>query len=471
MVVWDPDGLASDEQVWEIYDAFAEFAAWTGAKSVCSPGVKVHELLGAGGRTSLAGGWLHLDPSWLPEARTATRHELCHAWDISQGTVSLDYPEVFQESDLDGSSLYPTARLRRMESFALACDGGARDLGLELGVEALCGVELVGARTRVVMEEVYTEFQPTWPWRGELDLEPVRVALPEADYQAFVVAGGALFALIERGHLPGHGVDFGAFEQPAPSYELHSLDPNSGEMLGRWSVPSEVRLGERLSLVGGERDPLLVRVGDEVLDGWRFRQDEGRFEPASLGGLYDDLGVQLGVVRGERAWLRVGTWLYELDLASGTFWALSWQVGSDEGSLLNAVAVQDLGDELLVQTANELLWLDPDTGLGRAASVPYGLPLFSEFPLQLDDGRLVLVLHVQPEEGEARSPLPVIYYPDEAGWRGDPASCDPSWLDGPGYLAAGSDQVPLLLDGQVYFVEHRSVEQGAGYLLTRLNVP
>jgi len=475
MVVWDPGDRASDEQVYEIYDTFHEFEAWTGVGTVCSPGVKIHELLGAGGRTTLAGGWLHLDPSYMPEARWATRHELCHAWDIQQGFVSLDYPEIFDGSGVEPSALYPTDRLRRMESFALACDDGWSDRGFALGVDEACGLGLVGDAERFIAEEVYGLAEAGWPYLGPIALGLERRPWHTSYNWTMAAAGGQLFVYrLERLDRP----DFGGWaaappedgEDPVCQYGtnwIERVDPWSGQVVSRIRIPIDVWDPTGWRLLDGEPEPLLIWTAGEKTRAWRVGADdvldEVPFPPiSSIYALYD------GVVRGDVAWLH-----YHNDESWGLR-AINLQDGSAElvPGGHHPTWIQDLGDALLLREdqgdERQLVWLDPDTGASSRMSL--GVDGLVQVARGLPDGRLVLLLQYEESWGTDRT-VPVLYDPSDGGWRMDPSSCGQARIEPP--LTDGLDwHLRLLLaDGELWIFEELRNGHDSKASLTRLVIP
>ncbi len=476
MVVWDPGDRASDEQVFEIYDTFQEFEAWTGVGTVCSPGVKIHPLLGAGGRTSLAGGWLHLDPSYLPQAGLATRHELCHAWDIEQGFVSLDHPDIFDGSGVEPSALYPTDRLRRMESFALACDSGWSDRGLALGVDEVCDLGLVGDARRFVLEEVYGQAETSWPYRGEAAIGIERRAFHTPYISTMAASGGELFVYrLERMERPDIGgwaaspPDDG--EDPVLQYGtnwVERVDPWSGRVVSRIRIPTDVWDPSGWSLLDGEPEPLLVRVADEETRAWRVGADDTLHEVPfpPIPSIYQ---LDEGVVRGDTAWLHYH---------DGDAWGLR-AIDLEHGSVAlvpgghHPLWIQDLGDALLLREDQGderwLVWLETDTGASSRMSL--GADGLVQVAQALPDGRLLALLQfTDPSSGDELT-VPALLDPSEGGWRMDPSACGAGRLERPLDDSVTMHPRLLLADGEAWLFEELRGRSDSKASLTRIIIP
>ncbi len=415
MVVRDPQGLASGEQVREIRAAFDDFERWTGAESLCVPGVRIRRLPFVGGRTLWRGAFIQLDPEWLEVAHQATLHELCHAWDREHGFLSLDEPGLFPEDDEAVSHAFVGPVLRRLESFAFACQEGPRDLGFELGLEEACGLELVGPRERFLLEEVFLTFGPSWTYGGEVELELERGAWADNIWDLGSL-GGSPFLLVEE----AEGAD-------GSRLWLERVDPATGESRAEVMLPGPVEVLHETLLVSG-RDGLLLLV--ETFEGvraWSYREGEGVVDRAITAfPSLDRWGA--GVVRGDTLWASIEHptfgWIFvEQDLVTGSWRRRRLREGDDELHHLQAVRIQDLGTGLLVHDLHDgerLLRIDP---LGGTVETIVQRPL--EVGLLaatgLEDGRLLLVLQVD------QLALPAVVDPDSGAWWLARGSCDGGW--------------------------------------------
>ena len=458
-MVWDPGDRATDEQVAEIYDTFADFAAWTGVDTVCSPGVKIHPMIRGGGRTTLAGGWLHLDPQWLPEIRQATTHELCHAWDIQHGYLSLEHHEIFDGRDIEPGALYPLDSLRRMESFALACGDGAMELGVARGIDQVCDLSLLSEAQRFVQDQVFSEHHDAWPWLGETEIRLERRTTDSVWADTMAAAGAEIIALqlrrIERPEVAGWSAVSGPPEQNGSAQRqygynvLERIDPWTAEVVSRIRLPTDDWDPSSWRLLDGDPEPLLVRITAERSQAWLVHADDTLEEVyfPCLGSMYQFDG---GVVREHRAWLSLfdeerGWGLLDLDLDSGA------EIAFYEH--LDPWWIQDLGAELVMMDGGfhpRLVWLDPDTGHTRSRSMEGAESI--EAARMLSDGRLAVLLGVYADSLPLDPWLPALFDLDASGWYADPATCTAPRIEYPN-PNAGTGPRLLLVDGELWLFE------------------
>lgn len=281
MAVEDPDGIAEPAFVAEMEGALADFAAWTAREGVCVPAIEVRARIDTWSEDAVGlydepGEPILVEPG-ASEPRRVALHELCHALEDQEDHTDA-HPELFPASDVEIEPGYHTYARRKTESFARRCEDGPAEIGLDLAVEAACGVELVGQTTRYLHDEIWVA-APALPIAEErvaLSVETVAIPLDPAFYvYDAAVAGDDLLLLVDR-----FDVDDDAY-----AVEVLRVDPATGEVLGRVAVEPP---------------------GQWSGDGKLAASDD---VPVALVGAYDADGAH-----GYRA--------YALDLAAGTSTAL-----------------------------------------------------------------------------------------------------------------------------------------------------
>jgi len=483
MVVWDLGDRASDEQVYEIYDAFWDFAAFTGDETLCVPGVRIGGERGALARYWGPGRWLRIRGDMVGRGYRFATHEMCHAWDHEHGHPSAEVPEIFtgEEIALD----YGNEVARRKESFAQTCEHGPQDVALMQGVDEICGTHRTDERQRWVMEEVYTQWQPPFDVLGTTDIALERVSLPA--YPAlwsWVSAGGELIALA----LMGPAIDGDALAPPLapPRYPsgygerlgcvLLRVDPWSGEEIERVRLPLVGTECRHLHLIGGDRDPLVVLAAEHETMAWRLRQGDNRLEQVPFPALGWAGAPDAGVLRGDRAWMTLELedrdgYFFEVDLTTGEADELRLDDGSDEGQAIYPVFVQDLSEQLFIYgiLGNEarVLTLDPESRRGVSLDLECGGTL--EAIVQLDEDRFLASISVRADNDELLMVLALMDM-QEGGWRISPDSCESEWYSGRPDLR--SARRFMMIDGQPWSIEDRPTADGTEQrYLTRVTVP
>ncbi|MFH1465850.1 MAG: hypothetical protein ABIO70_15795 [Pseudomonadota bacterium] len=456
MVVEDRWGLATRAQIDTIYDTMADFHEWTGVETVCSPGVRIRKAMPfSGGHTSLTGGMMiAIDDSYLPEIELAVRHELCHAWDISRGFPSLEHPDLFTGEDIDEHNLYPTGSLRRLESFARACQKAPEDDGFARAVDDVCGLEILRPRRRWVEEHVYREYAPTWRYAGEIALDIERVPLEGWAPWSLAVGGRRVYFLTRD-----------------EAVQIDLIDPRTGTLLIRRDAPGDDPDVFHWKLIDGQPDPLLIWSNEDQGRAWLLREDGALEEVAFAPGLGTFF---VGAVRGRRAWLQ-GRWgegdhgLWEVDLDSGE----ATPVETWYGAPMWATGMQDLGGDLLLTEVRDRTWnlvrFDPEERVASTTPLgPYPTNLrrylMPAGVRALPDGRLVALLHAQPADG-ADLYLPAVLDPVDRTFRLDPATCDDP-ITSPGRDIFAQEARLFVLDGEVWLAE----VHGGEPVLTRIGV-
>ncbi len=488
--VWDPHDHANPEQVLAIQHTMADFAAWTGMSDLCVLGVKIQRLPGAdiGGIYSGPGSWIRMDPDALVAPERVVRHELCHAYDDAGGWVSGAYPEIFLVEDVERCLAYWTDRSRIRESFADACGNGPFDRGLELGIEQTCGVELLRRRLRWVMQQVYVNYEHSWPWLGSAEIGLERVALDDHDKIYRIVAADRwIYALVgEDPDGEGHALAPPPDEEDDdPQTDLRDgfddfvlrLDPATGRELDRISL-EDLELGRwtYLELFGGRGDPLLVAVGLERTRAWRVDTKAGSLDELTM----PKLGYlkSFGTVRGDRAWLvgAVGkepyTRPFEVDLRTGAWREFGCADAGAEG--LDLESIQDLGDALLLRhqgySSHDLVRYDPDRGTCHRTPLPEYSDIDIRSVVELDDGRQVLALRAEAEA--ASLDLLAVHDPAEGGWRMDPGQCTPGWDDESLGAIGWRNSTLMAVDGRALFPAWVPDADGNDHwVLVRLELP
>jgi hypothetical protein len=453
MVVEDRWHLATREQIDTIYETIWDFADWTGVETVCAPGVRIRkEVVLGGGHTSLLGGMITLDDSYLREAELGVRHELCHAWDLSQGTPSLDHPDLFTGEGIEPSALYPTDALRRMESFAEVCQEAPEDDGFARGLDEACEFGFGDPALRWVRAEVYREYQPTWQLAGEVELDVVRVPIEISAPSSWAVGGERLYAL---------QADLGV---------LAHINPWTGRVLERQALPLSDPEGAHWTMLDGRPAPLLLWRDGGPNRAWLVHAGAALEEVTFK---QDASYVFAGVVRDRRAWASVALGspmetLWEVDLDTGA----SVAVTDPGGAPAQAREVRDLGHDLLL-----LLWRGGDIWIEQRdpGEGPVAWRLLQSHPrdcyaslwpdslAQLSEGHIALLLAGWVDDRHVF--IPTVLDLDLSIWRTDPALCGGDGLAPSAW--SGHDRRLLQIDGEVWLPEWRDGQP----FLTRIGVP
>ncbi len=239
-----------------VADALADFAAWTGREGVCVPGVNVEAVVRVRGVEvdgAYAGphGWIAVSAG-SSDLDASTWHELCHAIDDQEGH-SAAQPDLFVGDGIGNANLYPTARARRREAFALGCQDGASGVELILAVDEACGGSRWGLGYAYTQAHVYTAFprNPIVPSGVDLRRGSRTLGLGAGvEVTDAVGAGGSLVLLADWPGLVG------------TSWGLMQVDPTTGASM------SSVRLGTSSAEAAGAQlvrsdGPLRLLVGAE----------------------------------------------------------------------------------------------------------------------------------------------------------------------------------------------------------------
>ncbi len=459
--VWDPRDRATPEQVLEIQHAMEDFAAWTGVSELCVLGVKIAPIAypQAAGIYRGEVQWIKIEPDDLEHAGHITIHELCHAWDDAHGWPSLEHPDIFRVEDVDRSILYPTDEARRRESFADSCGYGPYDLGIALGLEQACGLDLLAERKRWVTDHVYTRFPMTWGYEGEIALTHTAVPLPDHDYYLDLLGtDDRLIAYVaDLSDLAHEGLWLGAPPSeheggaitdfpPSTTFLVVTVDPTTGEELSSLEVTELIRGSNHgTELLAGGGEPLLVAVGDEATVGWRLDLSAGSASKVRVPQLRSR--PIAGFAHDDRAWIVASLaddWhylLWDVDLGTGEATTVLDRDGEVfEFENLGPAPVADLGDTVLFGRSDgersEIISVDPSRASVTRTPVSERAWTYLTGITALPDGRLPLeltmVLDWEAAEVEFRTVLGVLD-PEHNTWQVAPSTCESGWEQDLGY--------------------------------------
>jgi len=496
--VWDRFDQATPEQVLGIQHSIEDFATWTGVSDLCVQGVQIRPILwpDAAGMYQGDGEWILVESGPQMHAAGVVRHELCHAWDAYQGWPSVDTPEVFPPSDIDKVFNYWSDDARSQESFAETCGRGPYDVGISLGLEQACGLDLLTPRERWVTENVFVSFPLTWAYDGELELTKTVVPLPYHDwYIDFVTDGERLVAFVaDAAELPydtlwlgtppsDHGGGATTDYPPSTSFRVVTIDPASGDELTSMDVIELIRGSNHgITLLAGGTEPLLVGVSDDATHGWRIDPRAGTARKVGLPRLLSS--PMAGLARDDTAWLVASTaenfyyGLREVDLTTGH----STEVTDGDDALLeyhsnsNAAPMTEWGDNLLIGVSDgtqvELIEIDPERDIVHRLLVSDREWTFLTKLAPLPDGRLLaeLVMVFDPYDTnfDFRTFMLVLDLENNT-WQLDPDTCTDAWVQQLGYDGAGE---LLSIGDQTYTIMGSWDEQDRPTRsLVRLGVP
>ena len=298
----DPGGLATADQLAAVRAGIDQFVAWTARDETCVEDVRFVDTLERNGvpvvgqyasnshRISLKA---TLTDGMLP---SVTSHELCHALDYEEGSISLDNAEVLapHTEGLD-PIVYDTEDRRTREAFANICEAGPALPALYEALSEACSVEVADPAVLFVEEVVFA------PRDGAPELGTFSAAATWTTLEGTERAGTAL----GRSVVPGGGgvlvLDLvGAYDDAGVEFlvtpELLRIDPSSRAVVERLTLDSHAptRLDGQPpyaihTLLGSSGDPLLVSIVDGAA--WRVRTDPLALVPVEFPAF--DLGTVL----------------------------------------------------------------------------------------------------------------------------------------------------------------------------------
>ncbi len=159
MVVTNPEGVASSNDLYEFSKAITEFEHWTGWRTVCVPELQVRSELRDGRVVGLYQGPAQPILLAAGSGNSTAIHEMCHAADQRLGWVSDENPDLFPVTHIDYLN-YTSRSSQVHESFARACEAGPDGLGLVRALEPLCGIPLEHPGYTMVLDLVYEDATP-----------------------------------------------------------------------------------------------------------------------------------------------------------------------------------------------------------------------------------------------------------------------------------------------------------------------
>ena len=492
--VWDPYDNLSDDQAQEIRETMEDFAAWTGVSDLCVLGVKVAPILWPNAGAIYKGDdrWIKVEPDHIRPGMRSVTHELCHAWDATMGWPSLDNADVFRVEDTARSLNYWTDEARIRESFAEACDAGPAELGMDLGMEQVCGLELVDERERWLMDEVYRHYPSQWSHQGTASFSHSPVRLEGfTDLRGLITVDDRLLAYTKTSAdrpvsfwsaSPEWRGDEGEPSSALPTgnrYHLRELDPWTGETITSVEITDLIPPWDtHTRMLGGSGGPVFVTITDLETRGWRIDLDEASVSELSLPRLFANL--QSGVALEDHIILHgtdAETWetrLMVVDPSDGSWEPI--QLANHEAQGAAPARYQELGDDVLIAyngaNASSLLRYRPGTRvLERTPLISRDWSFVSGLH-QLPDGRLLLSVWLLSEDYtfETRELL-LMADPDSGGsWIAE-GTCELDWELEHGLTGAALYSM-VGLDGHTFYPATREGPNGErDWWLVHLGLP
>jgi hypothetical protein len=411
--VGDPDALE------EVRQAFADFASWTSRPGLCLTEVALVEEVpmdGAQGQY-VGGNRVLVDPDAF-SVREVTLHELCHAWDWTEGAPSAERPDLFPPDSVPEHPAYPTEADRTAEAFAGACALGARAVAEEELAATLCGeASPVGDAEAWIRAHVYDAF---------VDELGVDVAFaPMAVTRASLWGDGALTD-VTHAVAAGDALAVLTVDARTAVSRLRLVDPVTATVT-ELPLPAEA---ESFGLLGSDGDPIVWSANP--LRAWRVDAADGSGTPLSLS-QDPETRFLSGYVHGDTAWLQPSSSEadvppYTLDLATGEVGPL---LAADGAALETQVWIYGNGDSVTINVAGRIeTWSFAETAW-RSVTHP---SILTSHALPLADGRVAGTYVARTSEGTRF--IPVVSNVDTPVWTFPDTPCDANEY-------AGGELVPV----------------------------
>ncbi|MES2639373.1 MAG: hypothetical protein V4850_07805 [Myxococcota bacterium] len=400
--VGDPDALE------EVRQAFADFASWTSRPGLCLMEVALVDEVPIDAASGLYVGDRVLVEPHAVSVRETTLHELCHAWDWTEGRPSAERPDLFPPDSVPEHPAYPTEDDRTGEAFAGACGLGARAVAEEELAATLCGAASpVGDAEAWVRAHVYDAF---------VDELGVDVAFaPMAITRASLWGDGTLTD-VTHSVAAGDVLAVLTVDARTAVSRLWLVDPVTATVT-EVALPAEAD-GQSFGLLGSDGDPIVW--SPNPLRAWRIDPADGSATPLSLS-QDPETRFLSGYVHGDTAWLQpyhsgaAGT-PHTLDLATAAVGPL---FAADGAALETQVWIYGNGESVMINVEGRIETWSFAEAAWRSVAHP---SILTSHALPLADGRIA-GRYMARTCAETRS-IPVVSSVDPPVWTFPDTPCD-----------------------------------------------